>query len=68
MCRWAQVSRSGFYDWFGRPTSATAERRCALAVVVREVFEFSNSTYGYRRFQRSSSGVASRLGWSWSGC
>jgi putative transposase len=49
MCRWAQVSRSGFYEWSGRPTSATAQRRCVLAVLVREVFEFSNSTYGYRR-------------------
>ena len=49
MCRWALVSRSGFYEWSGRPASATAQRRGALAVRVREVFEFSDSTYGYRR-------------------
>ncbi len=49
MCRWAEVSRSGFYEWSGRPASATALRRDALAVEVRKVFEFSDSTYGYRR-------------------
>jgi len=27
MCVWLAVSRSGFYDWRGRPRSATARRR-----------------------------------------
>jgi putative transposase len=49
MCRWAQVSSSGFYVWFERPESATAQRRGSLAVKVREVFDWSDGTYGYRR-------------------
>lgn len=49
MCRWAEVSRSGFYEWRDRPASATALRRAVLAVEVRAVFVWSHSTYGYRR-------------------
>ena len=49
MCRWAQVSRSGFYDWQQRPASAATLRRAGLAVEVRTVFDWSDSTYGYRR-------------------
>jgi transposase InsO family protein len=49
MCRWAQVSRSGFYEWSQRPTSATAGRRFWLAVQVHKAFTASNGTYGYRR-------------------
>ncbi|MEZ5381664.1 MAG: IS3 family transposase [Microthrixaceae bacterium] len=49
MCLWAGVSRSGFYEWRGRPDSATTERRAALAVEVRRVFDDSNHTYGHRR-------------------
>lgn len=49
MCRWAQVSKSGFYDWRDRPASATTERRGVLAVRVGEIFVDSDETYGYRR-------------------
>jgi transposase InsO family protein len=49
MCRWARVSRSGFYDWKDRDPSATARRRAELAVLVRFSFEQSDETYGYRR-------------------
>ena len=52
MCRWAVVSRSGFYEWRDRPASATAQRRTVLAVEVRKIFEWSDSSYGYRRVQR----------------
>jgi putative transposase len=27
MCEWADVSTSGYYEWWGRPASATAIRR-----------------------------------------
>lgn len=49
MCRWLSVSRSGFYDWRTRPTSATAARRADLALMVGHVFTASDETYGYRR-------------------
>jgi transposase InsO family protein len=49
MCRWLGVSRSGFYEWRSRPESATAERRKKLALIIRRIFDDSDSTYGYRR-------------------
>jgi putative transposase len=49
MCDWADVSRSGFYEWRDRPASATAERRAELAGEVRRIFDRSEGTYGYRR-------------------
>lgn len=49
MCVWLAVSRSGFYDWRARPTSATAQRRADLGILITEVFQASDETYGYRR-------------------
>jgi transposase InsO family protein len=49
MCAWLEVSKSGFYDWKSRPESATAERRAKLALIIRRIFDDSDSTYGYRR-------------------
>jgi len=49
MCRWSQVSASGYYDWRSRPASATAERRRELEVLVAVVFEEADGIYGYRR-------------------
>lgn len=49
MCRWLVVSRSGFYEWLGRPSSATARRRFWLAVQVLKAFRAGRGTYGYRR-------------------
>mgnify|MGYP001793569177 CR=1 FL=1 len=49
MCEWLSVSRSGFYDWRSRPTSAAASRHAELSLLVRHVFEDSDQTYGYRR-------------------
>ncbi|MPY81603.1 MAG: IS3 family transposase, partial [Actinophytocola sp.] len=60
MFAWAQVSISGFYEWRGRPASATVERRADLAVAVKKVFDDSDQTYGYRRVhaQLGREGVA----------
>jgi putative transposase len=52
MCVWLEVSRSGFYDWRGRPASSTTARRDDLSVKVRAVFERSRGTYGTRRIAR----------------
>lgn len=49
MCKWLQVSASGFFDWKQRGPSASAQRRNRLGQLIREVFEASDQTYGYRR-------------------
>lgn len=49
MCLWLAVSRSGFYDWRGRPQSATARRRAELKVLIVEEFADSDEASGYRR-------------------
>jgi putative transposase len=49
MCEWANVSSSGYYEWRGRPMSGTAKRRSYLTLLIKKVFEDSDSTYGYRR-------------------
>ncbi len=54
MCRILGVSRSSFYDWRVRSmqVSATAARRVALGVAVREVFDEFRQVYGCRRIAR----------------
>lgn len=49
MCRWAKVSRSGYYEWHGRGPSSTELRRRRLATLVAWSFKDSDGTYGYRR-------------------
>jgi transposase InsO family protein len=49
MCGWLEVSKSGFYEWWSRPVSATARRREYLQVLIKKHFELSHRTYGYRR-------------------
>ena len=51
MCRWSRVSKSGYYSWRDRPQSQTTIRREELAVLIKDVFEDSDGTYGYRRIQ-----------------
>ena len=51
MCRWAKVSRSGYYAWRDRPLSATAKRRQDLTVIIARFFADSDQTYGYRRIR-----------------
>lgn len=62
MCVWARVSKSGFYEWRGRPESATAERRAWLAAQVRRVFDESDQTYGYRRVHAQLAGEGIETG------
>jgi putative transposase len=49
MCRWLEVSKSGYYEWRSRPESATAKRREGLKLLVKKAFDDSDGTYGYRR-------------------
>ena len=49
MCKWSEVSRSGYYEWRDRPASATRLWREELAAVIEFLFKDSDGTYGYRR-------------------
>jgi putative transposase len=49
MCRWLEVSKSGYYEWRSRPESATAKRREELTLLITKAFDDSDGTYGYRR-------------------
>jgi putative transposase len=49
MCRWLEVSKSGYYEWRSRPDSATASRRKQLKLLIGKVFDDSDGTYGHRR-------------------
>ena len=53
MCRWLEVSRSGYYDWITRPESATVKRRELLKVKIKALFEANNEEYGYRRMHQA---------------
>ena len=46
MCRWAKVSRSGYYEWRGRGPSRTQPRRRWLAALVAWSFEDSDAANG----------------------
>jgi transposase InsO family protein len=49
MCRWLEVSKSGYYEWRSRPESATVKRREELKPLVKKAFDDSDGTCGYRR-------------------
>lgn len=51
MCIRLGVSKSGYYDWRGRPQSATSQRREELKILITKAFEDADSTYGHRRIQ-----------------
>ena len=51
ICRWSRVSKSGYYSWRDRPRSQTDVRREELAIMIKDVFEDSDGTYGDRRIQ-----------------
>lgn len=52
MCRLLGVSRSGYYDWRGRPESCHAEEDRALLNVITEVFNQERKKYGSPRIPR----------------
>jgi len=49
MCRWLEVSTSGYYHRVTRPQSATAARREVLPARIRSFFDASDGTHGYGR-------------------
>jgi putative transposase len=48
-CRALGVSRSGYYDWLGRPPSARADTDAVLTAAIVQVHEASRATYGAPR-------------------
>lgn len=49
LCRVLRVSRSGYYDWKGRPPSKRAKENASLTEKIREIHHRSRGTYGYPR-------------------
>jgi len=46
LCRTLEVSRSGFYDWLGRPESRRSIRHRQLVTEIRRIHDHSNQNYG----------------------
>jgi putative transposase len=49
MCRMLGVSRSGYYDWRGRPPSKRSRQDAALSAKIRQIHRSSRETYGSPR-------------------
>jgi putative transposase len=49
MCRMLGVSKSGYYDWHGRPPSNRSREDAALSAKIREIHQRSRQTYGSPR-------------------
>jgi len=62
MCALLEVSKSGFYEWRGRPVSAAQRRRELLAEKIRALFESFDATYGYRRIHAELVRTGERVG------
>jgi putative transposase len=48
-CRVLKVSRSGYYEWAGRPLSPRAVADAALTVTIAEIHQMSRRSYGAPR-------------------
>jgi putative transposase len=48
-CRVLDVSKSGYYEWLGRPESPRALRDKELTKMIREIHDESRGTYGWPR-------------------
>lgn len=48
-CRVLKVSRSGYYEWRGRPESPRATRNRELTKIITRVHEESRGSYGWPR-------------------
>ena len=51
MCRLLEVSRSGYYEWLGRPPSTQAEADQQVQAKVQHYFAQGRGTYGTRRIK-----------------
>lgn len=62
MCRVLGVSRSGYYDWLGRPESNRAKRHQALTEKIRYFHQASRKTYGSPRIHTDLVESGERVG------
>lgn len=62
MCTWLVVSKSGFYEWLGRPASAAAQRRENLKLKISTLFDLFEGVYGYRRIHAELVRAGERVG------
>jgi putative transposase len=60
LCRMLGVSRSGYYDWKGRPPSKRNRENDALTETIREIHERSRQTYGSPRVHAELRALGSR--------
>jgi len=60
MCKVLKVSRSGYYDWRGRPPSARQQANEKLLAAIRREHEDSRETYGSPRIQAALKRQGSR--------
>jgi putative transposase len=51
MCQLLEVSRSGYYEWLGRPPSAHTDATQQVEAKVQQYFAQGRSTYGTRRIK-----------------
>jgi putative transposase len=51
LCRILEVSRSGYYEWRGRPPSAHADTERQVEAKVQQCFTQGRGTYGTRRIK-----------------
>ena len=56
------VSRSGYYDWQGRPESARAQRHRGLTEKIRYFHQISRETYGSPRIRKDLAEAGEQVG------
>jgi putative transposase len=62
MCRMLGVSKSGYYDWRGRPPSERERTDASLTERIRQIHERSRRTYGYPRVHAELRAIGIRCG------
>ncbi len=62
MCRVLEVSRSGFYDWLGRPESARSKRHRYLTTLIRQIHIENKQIYGSPRIHGELVDQGERVG------
>jgi len=62
MLAWLGVSKSGYYEWLGRPVSDTARRRGELKLKIKTLFDSFGGMYGYRRIHAELARAGEHVG------